>query len=102
LLGTGSSDPAFSAVPAQVTALNNIQSIVFGDIHLVALKNDGTVVAFGNGGSGQLGNGTNNSSLVPVTVSGLTGVTQVTANALGSMALKADGTVWVGRRSANS
>ena len=93
MLGTGSSD-LFSAVPVNVTALTNIQMIVIGDLHVLALKNDGSVLAFGNGGSGQLGNGTNNSSTVPIQVPGLTGVTQVAANALGSMALKADGTVW--------
>lgn len=94
LLGTGSSNPSSSAVPVQVTALTNIQTIVVADTHVLALRTDGSVLAFGNGGSGQLGNGTNNSSAVPIQVPGLIAVTQVAANALGSMALKADGTVW--------
>lgn len=95
LLGTGSPDPSFSAVPVQVTALTNIKAVVVGDTHVIALRNDATVVAFGNGGSGQLGNGTNSSSATPIQVPGLSDVSQVTANSLGSMVLKADGTVWV-------
>lgn len=94
LLGTGSTDPSFSKVPIQVTALTNIQTLVLADSHLLALRNDGTVVALGNNQRGELGNGTTNNSLVPVQVSGLTGITQVTVNSIGSMALKSDGTVW--------
>jgi uncharacterized repeat protein (TIGR01451 family) len=94
LLGTNSSN-TFSAVPVNVTALTNVQTVVVADTHLLALRNDGAVLALGNNSSGQLGNGTTASSTVPVQVSGLTGVTQIAANSLGSMALKADGSVWV-------
>lgn len=95
LLGTGSSSPSFSAVPLQVTALTGIQTVVLGGFYVLALKNDGTVVGFGDNFSGQLGNGTRDKTAVPVAVTGLSGVTQVAAGAIGSMALKADGTVWV-------
>jgi len=93
MLGTGSSS-TFSAIPVNVTALTNIQTVVVADLHVLALRNDGTVLALGNGGSGQLGNGTTNSSTVFIPVPGLTNVTQIAVNASGSMALKADGTVW--------
>ncbi|HKY29005.1 MAG TPA: S8 family serine peptidase, partial [Pyrinomonadaceae bacterium] len=93
LLGTGSSIP-FSAVPVQVTALTNIQAISVGALHILALTNDGSVLAFGFGNTGNLGNGSMNSSTVPVQVTGLSNVTQVSA-ASGSMALKSDGSVWI-------
>jgi uncharacterized repeat protein (TIGR01451 family) len=93
MLGTGSS-ASFSPVPVNVTALSNVRMIAIGDDHIVALKNDGTVWILGNGGSGQMGNGTRDSSAVPLQVPGLINVSQVAANSGGCMALKADGSVW--------
>ena len=65
-----------------------------GTDQTVALKSDGTVWAWGNGSSGQLGNGSTSSSSVPSSVSGLTGVTSVAAGNQVSMAVRSDGTVW--------
>jgi len=68
--------------------------------HALALKSDGTVWAWGLGGSGQLGNGTNANSSLPVQVKdptgtvGLTGIASVKAFGYSSLALKPDGTVW--------
>jgi RHS repeat-associated protein len=62
--------------------------------HSLALKNDGTVWAWGYGKSGQLGNGATTNALTPVQVSGLSGITAVAANGNNSYALKTDGTVW--------
>jgi len=93
LLGTDSSNSS-SSVPVNVTALTNIKTVAVSATHLLALRNDATVLALGNGSGGQLGNGTNDSSAVPIRVPGLINVTQIAANAVGSMALTADGTVW--------
>ena len=41
----------------QITELNNISAIACGNAHCIALKNDGTVWAWGQNGYGQLGNG---------------------------------------------
>jgi RHS repeat-associated protein len=60
----------------------------------LALRNDGTVWAWGNNGSGQLGNGTTTSSLIPVQVKNLTNVIAVSAGYQYSAALESDGTVW--------
>jgi alpha-tubulin suppressor-like RCC1 family protein len=62
--------------------------------HSLALKSDGTVVAWGRNGSARLGNGSYATTTSPVDVSGLTDVVAVAAGAEHSVALKADGTVW--------
>ncbi len=59
-----------------------------------ALQKDGTVLTWGLGANGQLGNGSAKSSAVPVKVKGLTGVIAVAAGHTHCMALKKDGTVW--------
>lgn len=73
----------WGAVPGQVpTGLNNVVQVAAGSNHVVALKSDGTVVAWGANYYGQ----TN----VPA---GLTGVVQVAAGESHVVALKSDGTV---------
>ncbi|HZD60824.1 MAG TPA: RCC1 repeat-containing protein, partial [Anaerolineae bacterium] len=68
--------------------------IAAGARHSLALKSDGTVLAWGRNDYGQLGNETTTSSSTPVQVSGLTNVTTVTAGWWHSLALELDGTVW--------
>lgn len=66
--------------PVQVKGLDGVIAIAAGAYHVVALKSDGTVWAWGDNTSGQIGSGTkNNSSNVPVQVAGLTDVTGVAA-----------------------
>ena len=78
----------------------DIKMIAAGDNHNLLLKSDGTVWAWGNNGTGQLGDGTNTDRNTPVQVVGengvgyLTGVTAVAAGIFHSLALKSDGTVW--------
>jgi hypothetical protein len=63
--------------------------------HSLALKNNGTVWAWGPNDYGQLGDGTNNASETPVQVSGLSDVVAIaTSGENFSVALKSDGTVW--------
>lgn len=64
----------------------------------MALKEDGTVWAWGSNSVGQLGDGTGvfgAISTVPVQVVGLNGITAIAAGDYHSMALKNDGTLWV-------
>jgi alpha-tubulin suppressor-like RCC1 family protein len=49
-----------------------VAAVAAGGAHVVALKEDGTVWAWGNNGAGQLGDGSTASSTTPVQVSGLT------------------------------
>ncbi|HEX8284916.1 MAG TPA: S8 family serine peptidase [Pyrinomonadaceae bacterium] len=65
------------------------------DSHTVALKNDGTVWAWGSSTSGQLGDGTgSNWTTMPVLVYDFGGATGVSAGASHTLAVKTDGTVW--------
>lgn len=82
-----------SCLPQQVPGLTGITAISAGANHTLALRNDGTVWAWGYNGNGSLGNGTLLSSNVPVQVVGLNGVLAIAA-AGQSVALKSDGSVW--------
>lgn len=60
----------------------------------MALKDDGTVWAWGRNNYGQLGDDTIIDRHTPVQVSGLTDVVQISSGDSHSMALKSDGTIW--------
>lgn len=81
-------------IPVLVDGLYNIIAIAAGCDHAMALKNDGTVWAWGANYTGQLGDGTNIDSGIPVQVVGLTNVVAIDGGGGHSLALKNDGTVW--------
>ena len=92
-LGDGTTTDSYT--PVQVSGLTGVTSIAVGFVsHAVALKNDGTVWAWGSNSYGQLGDGTTTDSYAPVPVSGLTGVTAISAGESHTVALRNDGTVW--------
>jgi len=70
--------------------------VAAGESHSLAVKSDGTVWAWGQNGSGQLGDGTTTpySRSTPLPVSNLTGVVSVAAGYAHSLAVKSDGTLW--------
>lgn len=78
----------------QVSGLTDVAAIAQGSLHSLAVKNDGTVWAWGGNSSGQLGNNSTTDSLVPVQVSGLDNVYSIAAGSAHSLAIKNDGTVW--------
>jgi len=92
-LGNGTTAYA-QYTPVQVNVLSGITIIAAGWAHSMALKNDGTLWAWGNNQYGQLGDGTTNDEYTPIQVSGLSGITAISAGELHSVALKNDGTVW--------
>src|SRR5262249_38667691 len=84
---------ATSATPVTVSGLVGVTQVAAGDHHSLALKADGTVVAWGGNELGQLGDGSTTNRPSPVAVPGLTNVAQVAAGFDHSLALKGDGTV---------
>jgi alpha-tubulin suppressor-like RCC1 family protein len=72
-LGTGSASPAFRAVAGQAPALGGpVIGFAVGGNHMLALRSDGTVWAWGANDTGQAGNGaTGSNELAPVQVTGL-------------------------------
>jgi alpha-tubulin suppressor-like RCC1 family protein len=82
-----------SKTPVPVSGLSGVTQVSAGDLHNLALLGNGTVMAWGNGSNGQLGDGRTENSDVPVPVTGLSGVTQVSAGNYHSLALLSDGTV---------
>jgi len=104
-LGDGSSGyskwPVHVLGPKGMGFLEVPQATAASRTHSVALMTDGTVWAWGDNGSGQLGNGTGIDSKTPIQVLGPGGagvLDQIIAIAAGyspfNVALKGDGTVW--------
>jgi alpha-tubulin suppressor-like RCC1 family protein len=95
--GNGVKVPTAMAAPG-VLAGKTVTAVASGQGHVLALCADGSVAAWGNNGSGELGTGTVTDSTVPVavTTSGVLSGKKVVAIAAGyaqSMALCEDGTV---------
>jgi len=84
-------------VPAKVN-ISNVVAVSTGSSNSLALKDDGTVWAWGYNRFGNLGDGTNVStpkgSLTPVQVVGLYNITAICASGNACLALRNDGTVW--------
>lgn len=83
-----------SSVPVQITQLNSIIAIDVGLAQSFALKNDGTVWAWGNNQYGQLGDGTKNKAYYPVKVANIDSVVAISNTYSHTLALKGDGSVW--------
>ncbi|MEW6447431.1 MAG: stalk domain-containing protein [Bacillota bacterium] len=99
-LGIGSWDyEDIHSVPVQVKNLTGIIAVAAGESHSLALKEDGTVWAWGSNSSGQLGDGTVLDSppycrCNPVQVAGLRNIIAISAGGNHNLALDRDGTVW--------
>jgi alpha-tubulin suppressor-like RCC1 family protein len=85
--------PAPVAFPSGV----RIKSLVAGHVHSLALAEDGSVWAWGNNGSGQLGTGDRLNRSAPVRISALDarGIVALGAGMTHSLARGADGVLWV-------
>jgi alpha-tubulin suppressor-like RCC1 family protein len=99
-LGNGSADGNLSIVahptPIQIVIAINTKkwtAVATGGEHTIALKEDGTLWAWGLNASGQLGNGTRDNQLQPVQIAGTTW-TSVAAGGDHTIVLKDDGTLW--------
>jgi alpha-tubulin suppressor-like RCC1 family protein len=78
-LGNGSMG-ASVASPAAVPGLTGVTALAAGGAHTCAVLSGGTVECWGEGSSGELGNGMMSASATPVVVSTLTGVTAISSS----------------------
>ena len=77
----------------QVSGLAGVVAIAGGYHHSLAVRNDGTVWAWGDNYYGELGDGTTTRRLARVQVQGLAGIVDVEAGSYHSLAVRSDGTV---------
>jgi len=94
-------DNTFFGSPSPVTVVglsagSGVRTVFSGIAanHSLAVRQDGTLLAWGSNSAGQLGIGTTVTQRTPVAVSGLTDVVAAAAGANHSVALRADGSVW--------
>jgi alpha-tubulin suppressor-like RCC1 family protein len=92
-LGTNEPSSINHTSPVAVPGLTDVIAVAAGDYHTLALRSDGTVVAWGEN-NGRLGDGTTTLRTAPVAISGLSNIIAVAASGNQSMALAADGTVY--------
>jgi len=79
--------------PVTVSALgDSFSTISTGLDHMMAVKNDGSLWAWGRNEGGQLGDGTTTNTLIPVKI--MDDVIQVSAGYKYTMAIKSDKSLW--------
>lgn len=70
------------------------QTVSSGSDHTLALKTDGTLWAWGDNGSGELGDGTTVDKTMPVQIGTANDWQKISAGHNFSLAIKTDGTLW--------
>ncbi|WP_027086007.1 carboxypeptidase regulatory-like domain-containing protein [Cohnella panacarvi] len=92
-LGNGTTGGELRA-PSGLPVLTDAIAVESGDSHVLAIRRDGTVWAWGSNSSGQLGISSESPSTVPVQVPGLAGAIAVAAGNGYSLVLTDAGEVW--------
>lgn len=80
--------------PVLVNSDTDWEQVAVGSSHMVALKLDGSLWAWGLNSSGQLGDGTTTSTSVPIRIGIATDWATVATGSASTHALKDDGTLW--------
>lgn len=93
-LGIGSRVNIYISIPTQVSMDTTWTNIAAGSSHTLAIKEDGTLWAWGWNSSGQLGDGIRISKNIPVQIGTDNTWSQVNAGSTHSFALKNNGTLW--------
>jgi alpha-tubulin suppressor-like RCC1 family protein/phosphodiesterase/alkaline phosphatase D-like protein len=91
-LGNGTTEASF-LLPVAASGLSEVTAVAAGEWHSLALLSNGTVEAWGENETGELGDGTTTNKDVPVQVGGLSEVTAIAAGEKDSFALLKNGTV---------
>jgi len=92
-LGDGSREPRRPS-PVAVTGVTDAVAIAAGEQHSCAVRRDGQVLCWGNGQSGELGDGRRSSRPTPALVRNLTEVVEVAAGRNHTCARRRSGQVW--------
>ncbi|WP_428233128.1 FG-GAP-like repeat-containing protein [Flavobacterium sp.] len=95
-LGNGSTSSSIYQ-PQQIAVYGNTNSwmsVACGEMHTVAVRDDGTLWAWGSNHYGQLGDGTTTNQLIPVKIGAATNWKEVTVGFGNTVAVKTDGTLW--------
>ncbi|MBU6399285.1 MAG: hypothetical protein KGS61_03120 [Verrucomicrobia bacterium] len=79
----------------QVNADTNWRSITAGSTHVLALKTDGTLCAWGANGVNQLADGTSTDHLTPAKLDAGSNWTAIATGNLDSAGVRTDGSLWV-------
>jgi len=90
-LGIGTTSRNLQTTPVQAN-INQVKSIAVGFLHSLAIKEDGTLWAWGDNEFGQLCDGTTMDKSTPVQV--MSGVKSVEGGAYHTLIIKEDGTLW--------
>jgi alpha-tubulin suppressor-like RCC1 family protein len=83
-----------SNIPVAAAPGHDWKQAVAGGIHTLAIKQDGTLWAWGDNWAGSLGTGTTSNSAVPLQVGSATNWIKVWAGILESVGLQSDGSLW--------
>lgn len=94
-LGNGQQSTAIAAEPIQVQGLTDVKMVSAGNNHSLALRNDGTVWAWGGNEYGQLGDDSRKNILTPTQVKNLPTIVSVSAGMYMSATLGSGGDVWI-------
>jgi hypothetical protein len=81
-------------MPTQISLDTNWKSISGGNNHSLAIKQDGTLWAWGLNFYGELGDGTNAEKYIPTHIGVATNWQSLSAGIHHSLAIKQDGTLW--------
>lgn len=93
LIGDGSFN-VLRKTPVQVPGVSDAIAVAGGTSHVLVLRANGTVLSWGDGSFGKLGEGTTTARLTPGAVPGLSNNVAVGAGYHHSLALDATGRVW--------
>lgn len=92
-IGNGTSN-TFILSPIQIGVATDWVKIMAGHTHTLALKNNGTLWAWGSNNNSQLGDGTNVNRTTPIPIGTATDWLSISPGYTHSLAIKTDGTLW--------
>ncbi|ETR71089.1 MAG: hypothetical protein OMM_08341, partial [Candidatus Magnetoglobus multicellularis str. Araruama] len=93
-IGNGTNIRRNYPIPMKIPELSEIIAVSTGGNHSLAIKDNGSVWAWGANYYGQLGDGTNIDQSTPEQVNGLSQIVMIVAGDYHSLAIKSDGSVW--------